>query len=25
MDLACRCERQLLDQDWLNGANAQQL
>src|ERR1700674_1794352 len=25
MDLACRCERQSLDHDWLNGANAQQL
>src|SRR5580693_3651446 len=25
MDLACRCEWQSLDHDWLNGANAQQL
>src|ERR1700728_1770592 len=25
MDLPCRCERQSVDHDWLNGANAQQL
>jgi hypothetical protein len=25
MDLSCRCERQSVDHDWLNGANAQQL
>jgi len=25
MDLACRCERQSLNHDWVNGANEQQL